>query len=63
MWHITNEELPKENKSVIVYFPRRKYYSVGFQLGGCWCFDTLMPIKSPPYAWCEFEEFKNEEKA
>lgn len=24
MWHITSKELPKENKSVIVYFPRKK---------------------------------------
>ena len=50
MWHITSEELSKENKSVIVYFPRKKHYSV-------------MLMKSPPYAWCEFEKFEAKEKA
>lgn len=62
MWHITSEELSKENKSVIVYFPRKKHYSVGFYLSGYWCFDTLMLMKSPPYAWCEFEKFEAKEK-
>ena len=58
MWHITSEELSKENKSVIVYFPRKKYYSVGFYLSGYWCFDTLMLMKSPPYAYVNLKSLK-----
>ena len=58
MWHITSKELPKENKSVIVYFPRKKHHSVGFYLSVYWCFDILMLMKSPPYACVNLKSLK-----